>query len=86
VKYTIDNTSFSSWFERDRAYVYLSFSDGCEDIIFELWDEAVTEFIDDGFKSDRETWHQAMVNYANQHGLGQEPRHPITKPDKQGAP
>lgn len=69
MKHTLDNTDCTTWFERDRAHVALSHNDGCEETIFELWDEQVSEFIEDGFKRSRESWHDAMIRYANEHKL-----------------
>lgn len=67
--YTLENTVCSIWFERDRAHVCLMTADESELTIFELWDTSVAEFCEDGFKSNKETWHQAMVNYANEHRM-----------------
>lgn len=65
--WTIENTEFHDWFERDRQNVRLEDSEGNEIIC--LWDEAVTEFVEDGFKSRNQSWHEALVNYANEHSL-----------------
>jgi hypothetical protein len=37
----------STWFERDRQHVRLETPDG--KTVFELWDEAVSQAIEDGF-------------------------------------
>lgn len=65
--WTVGNTIFKSWFERDRAYVSLESDLGGEIIV--LWDSQVLEFVEDGFKSDSEHWHISLVNYANEMGL-----------------
>lgn len=57
-----NNTQFSEWFERDRAMVRLTDSRGNE--ILCLWDSEVAEFIEDGFKTSRQTWHEALCEYA----------------------
>lgn len=67
MKYTTHNTTCATWFERDRAHVALR--DENDRDVFELWDEDVGQFVEDGFKSNRQSWHEAMVEYANAHGL-----------------
>lgn len=64
-----------TWFERDRKHV--SLTDAATDrVIFELWDEAVDEAIEDGFltvpKYPRPTnaaWLPHLVEYAKSQGL-----------------
>lgn len=62
-----NNTQFSDWFERDRAMVRLTDNRGNE--ILCLWDDQVREFIEDGFKSQRQSWHEALCIYATEHRL-----------------
>lgn len=62
-----NNTECSTWFERDRAMVRLTDTRGNE--ILCLWDEAVTEFVEDGFKARRQRWHEALCEYATEHKL-----------------
>lgn len=62
-----NNTEFSDWFERDRQMVRLC--DKIDREIICLWDDAVTEFVQDGFKSRRQSWHEALCEYATQHQL-----------------
>lgn len=57
-----NNTICDTWFERDRAMVRLTDIRGQEIIC--LWDNQVSEFIEDGFKRDRQSWHQALSQYA----------------------
>lgn len=59
-----NNTEYSEWFERDRQCVRLTDKFGREIIC--LWDDAVTEFIEDGFKSQRQSWHEALCEYATE--------------------
>ncbi len=59
-----NNTEFSEWFERDRQMVRLTDTRGQE--ILCLWDDDVTSFVDDGFKSRRQTWHEALCEYATE--------------------
>jgi hypothetical protein len=69
--WNISNTILSTWFERDRAHVSLESDSG--DLIFELWDNEVLEFIEDGFKKSKEHWHDSLVKYANERGLNSRP-------------
>jgi hypothetical protein len=57
-----NNTRCNEWFERDRAMVRLT--DMRDNEIMVMFDDDVSQFIEDGFKSNRETWHQALSNYA----------------------
>ncbi len=67
-KWTTNNTTVHQWFERDRAHVEIR--DISTDVtIFELWDDAVEQFIEDGFKHQGISWHAALVDYANSHDL-----------------
>ena len=59
-----NNTKLSTWFERDRAMVRLT--DNRDNEIICLWDSDVSQFIEDGFKKSRESWHDALVNYATE--------------------
>ena len=56
---TTQNTICNTWFERDRANVELTTLDGS--IIIDLWDEDVAEFVEDGWKTHRQTWHEALA-------------------------
>lgn len=62
-----NNTKCSTWFERDRAYVRLT--DTRDQEIICLWDDEVQEFINDGFKSNKQSWHEALAEYATEHKL-----------------
>lgn len=62
-----NNTECIEWFERDRACVRLLDRQGKEIIC--LWDEEVSEFVEDGFKSPRQSWHTALAEYATSHKL-----------------
>lgn len=57
-----NNTICHEWFERDRAMVRLT--DTRDQEILCLWDEEVEQFVEDGFKSHRQTWHEALSEYA----------------------
>ena len=63
ITWTPRNTVYSEWFERDRAHVCLETLSGST--IFELWDEEVGEFAEDGFKGLRQDWQSALIEYAN---------------------
>lgn len=63
-----------TWFERDRAHVRLESPYG--KVVFELWDEAVFEAIEDGFlvpphrpRPSGADWQPAAVQYAVDVGL-----------------
>ena len=62
-----NNTQCNEWFERDRAHVELTDMRG--NVIISLWDDAVSEFIEDGFKRDRQSWHTALCEYATERKL-----------------
>jgi hypothetical protein len=62
-----NNTEFTEWFERDRAMVRLTDTRGQEIIC--LWDDDVNQFVEDGFKSRRQSWHEALAEYATDHKL-----------------
>lgn len=62
-----NNTLYDSWFERDRAMVRLTDTRGNE--ILCLWDQEVQDFIEDGFKTQRQSWHEALCEYATSHKL-----------------
>ncbi len=64
----------STWFERDRAFIELKDSAGRT--VFELWDEAVTEAIEDGFlptphhpRPSNSHWLPCATRYAQSQGL-----------------
>lgn len=59
-----NNTRCDTWFERDRAMVRLT--DTRDQEIMCLWDDAVQAFIEDGFKSHRQAWHEALAEYATE--------------------
>lgn len=62
-----NNTLFTSWFERDRAMVRLT--DTNENEILCMWDADVNQFVEDGFKTSRQSWHDALAEYATGHKL-----------------
>lgn len=62
-----NNTKFDSWFERDRAMVRIT--DNRDNEIMCLWDSEVSEFVVDGFKSNRQDWHSALCDYATERKL-----------------
>lgn len=62
-----NNTICTEWFERDRAMVRLT--DTRDQEIICLWDQEVSEFVEDGFKKDRQSWHEALSNYATERKL-----------------
>lgn len=49
--YTTENTELHTWFERDRSNVRLEDENG--NTVLNLWDEAVSEAVEDGFLSDK---------------------------------
>lgn len=59
-----NNTIFYSWFERDRACVRLT--DTRDQEIICLWDNEVEQFVEDGFKKQRQSWHAALADYATE--------------------
>jgi hypothetical protein len=63
----VNNTLFTEWFERDRAMVRLT--DKFDREIMCLWDDDVQAFVDDGFKTHRQSWHEALTEYATEHKL-----------------
>lgn len=62
-----NNTNYSEWFERDRQMVRLTDLAGREIIC--IWDEDVTQFVEDGFKQRAQSWHDALTEYATEHKL-----------------
>lgn len=65
MSYTVGNTTCETWFERDRAWICLK--DKKTDLeIVNMWDETVFQFVDDGYKSWRQTWHEALIDYCNE--------------------
>lgn len=63
------------WFERDRQHLALSHPDRRKPIV-ELWDEAVSEAITDGFltpprhpRPTTEMWRAPLLEYARSQGL-----------------
>lgn len=63
-----ENTTCNTWFERDRAMVRLASRRDDKDVLV-LWDRQVSEFVDDGFKRQGQSWHDACIEYANEFGL-----------------
>jgi hypothetical protein len=70
-----DRFSASAWFERDRQNLVLTDHLANKDIVT-LWDEAVTEAIEDGYLSRPKTvrpkdsdWIEPLKNYAQSMGL-----------------
>lgn len=64
----------STWFERDRAHIRLEAPRGR--VIFELWDEDVSDAIESGYLSpprhprpDDAQWLEPAMEYARQMGL-----------------
>lgn len=62
-----NNTLCETWFERDRANVRLTDIRGNE--IMCLWDSDVADFVQDGFKTCRQDWHEALAEYATEQKL-----------------
>jgi hypothetical protein len=62
-----NNTQCDTWFERDRAMVRLMDLRGNEIIC--LIDDAVSEFVEDGFKRQSQSWHDALAEYATERKL-----------------
>ena len=62
-----NNTKCDTWFERDRLMVRLT--DMRDNEIMCMWDEEVQEFVADGFKANRQSWHEALCEYATQNKL-----------------
>jgi hypothetical protein len=62
------NTECSTWFERDRAMVRLT-TRGTDLEIICLWDAHVADFVEDGFKTQSQSWHEALCEYANNHKI-----------------
>jgi hypothetical protein len=54
-----------TWFERDRAHVQLLSDD---DEILSIWDDEVSELVEDGFLDPRD-WLGSAIDYATQAGL-----------------
>jgi hypothetical protein len=57
-----NNTTYHEWMERDRQHVRI-------EEILSLWDNEVSEFVDDGFKTNRQSWHEALCKYATERNL-----------------
>lgn len=64
----------STWFERDRQHVRLEAPNGR--VVFELWDEDVTDAIENGYLStprrprpSDDDWHQPAIDYAVAMGM-----------------
>lgn len=62
-----NNSVCHTWFERDRAMVRLTDTRGKEIIC--LFDNEVSEFIEDGFKKENQSWHEALTDYATDQAL-----------------
>lgn len=65
--WTTENTQLDTWFERDRALVYLTERSTGRSILG-VRDEEVAELAEDGFLDPR-AWHRSAVEYANHLGL-----------------
>ncbi len=63
----MDHIVIYTWFERDRAHVEL-FNESTGETIFEWWDEAYTEAVEDGFLDPRNLKASA-IEYAEEMGL-----------------
>lgn len=66
-RWTTENTALATWFERDRAHVWLVAHGTGRDIL-DLWDEDVLQLVEDGFLDPRD-WHGSALEYANSLGL-----------------
>lgn len=58
IPYTTSNTTLSTWFERDRAYVGLEDLDGRT--VIEWWDDDYREAVEDGFLDPRRLHESAI--------------------------
>lgn len=66
--HTIKNTVFTEWAaQHARTMVRLTDKNGLEIVC--LLDGAISQFIDAGFKSRQQSWHEALCEYANKHNL-----------------
>lgn len=70
-------TEVNTWFERDRQHVDLRWKRNGESI-FDLWDEAVSEAVEDGFLNPKD-WHGSAVEYANDMGAFDRKKNPGRK-------
>ena len=73
-KWTTNNTTLETWFERDRQYIGLcnkALDPTKRNTIVEWWDEDVTQLVEDGFL-DPKRWHESAVDYANHLGITKE--------------
>lgn len=59
--YNKSNTTIQTWFERDRAHVWLGTAAG-DKTLLEFWDDAVSQAVEDGFLNP-EDWHGSALNY-----------------------
>lgn len=59
-----NNTICNTWFERDRAMVRLT--DKRDQEIICLFDGDVSQFVEDGFKKNSQSWHEALAEYATE--------------------
>jgi len=67
VKYPLSSLGCSTWFERDRQHVHL-FSGDENTTVLELWDEQITEAVQDGFLDMRRV-KASMIDMAGNAGL-----------------
>jgi hypothetical protein len=75
VEVGIDDTDLETWFERDRAHVDLRDKDG--NTIYEWWDDAVEQAIQDGFlrmhpmggRRGERALHESAFEYAEEMGF-----------------
>jgi hypothetical protein len=59
--WTLNNTRVSTWFERDRAHVFLE-SKTSGKTLLEFRDDDVAQLVEDGFLDPR-NWHGSMLEY-----------------------
>ena len=60
--YQLEDTEIHTWFERDRQHVELR-SRLDDETILELWDDDVSQAVEDGFLNPRD-WHRSAYEYA----------------------
>ena len=65
-EYTIGELELHTWFERDLALVELRVI-ATDETVFEVWDESVSELVEDGFLNPRD-WKQSAYEYAQEIG------------------
>lgn len=65
--WNVNNTQFEEWEERDRAMFRLL--DKFDREIICLWDDDARQFVEDGFKTWHQSWHEALCEYATMHQI-----------------